>query len=184
MPSYPIEPDKLLDAADRLAPPEVGPGRPPYTAHRRAASTAYYAAYHAITEKVVELAFPVADPAFRRQVRRWVGHDDIAEVCRWVSALQGTGSYSVPKHISSLLSPAGAPSPIDTATVAIADGFLELKEKREEADYDHEAVFARTDTRTQIALARQVVTLVETADSDEARGFFGLIAMQAKVRAR
>lgn len=30
--------------------------------------------------------------------------------------------------------------------MAIADGFLELSEKREQADYDHEAVFPRADT--------------------------------------
>ena len=184
MPSYPIEPDKLLDAADRLAPPEVGRGRPPYTAHRRAASTAYYAAYHALTEKVVDLSFQSADQSFRRRVRRWVGHDDIAEVCRWVSALQCTGSYSVPKHIQSLLAPPGGPARIDADTVAIADGFLELKEKREEADYDHEAVFTRTDTRTQIGLARRVVTVVQAANSAEVQTFLGLVAMQAKVRPR
>lgn len=38
MPLYAIEPDKLLDAADRLAPPQAGPGRPPYTARSRAAA--------------------------------------------------------------------------------------------------------------------------------------------------
>lgn len=70
MPSYPIEPDKLLDAADRLAPPEPGPGRPPYTAHRRAVSTAYYAVFHAIGARVAETVFPEADETFRRRVRR------------------------------------------------------------------------------------------------------------------
>lgn len=145
MPSYPIEPDKLLDAAERLTPAGVGRGRPPYTAHRRAASTAYYAVFHAITERVAELAFPNADAALRRRVRRWVAHADISTVCRWVSGLQGTGNYGVPAHIRTLLAPQGRPSNIDANAVSIADGFLELHEKRMEADCDHEAVFTRSD---------------------------------------
>lgn len=184
MPAYPIEPDKLLDAAERLAPAQVGRGRPPYTAHRRAVSTAYYAVFHAITERVAELAFPEADAALRQRVRRWVAHADISAVCRWVSGLQGTGSYGVPAQIRTVLAPPGAPSNIDVDTVAIADGFLELHGKRMEADYDHEAVFTRSDTRAMIGLARQVVSLVESADSRPVKGFFGLVAMQAQVRSR
>jgi hypothetical protein len=184
VPAYPIEPDKLLDAAERLAPAQVGRGRPPYTFHRRAASTAYYAAFHAITERVAELAFPGADAALRHRVRRRVGHGDIANVCRWVSGLEGTGSFGVPAHIRTVLTPTGAPSNIDVHTVAIADGFRELHEKRLEADYDHAAVFTRSDTRATIALARQVVSLVEGVDSNEVKVFFGLVAMQAQVRSR
>jgi hypothetical protein len=67
-----------------------------------------------------------------------------------VSGLQGTGPYAVPAHIRTVLAPPGAPSTIDADTVAIADGFLELHEKRMEADYDHEAVFTRSDTRAMI----------------------------------
>lgn len=184
MPAYPIESDKLLDAADTLCPPQVGRGRPQYTAHRRAVSTAYYAAFHAVTDRVVELAFANADAIFQQRVRRWVAHADVSTACRWVSGLHATGGYRVPAHIRTLLNPPASPSNIDANTVRIADGFLELHEKRLQADYDHEAVFPRSDTRATIALARQVVSLVGAADSDEARIFFGLIAMQAQVRAR
>jgi hypothetical protein len=182
--AYPIEPDKLLYAAERLAPGQVGPGRPPYTAHRRAASTAYYAAFHAITERVAELALSQADTTVRQRARRWIAHADISTVCRWVSGLQSTGRYGVPAHIRTLLAPPGSPSNIDADTVSIADGFLELHEKRMEADYDHEAVFTRSDTLAIIALARQVVSLVGAADSSQAKVFFGLVAMQAQVRSR
>lgn len=185
MPSYPIEPDKLLDAADRLAPAQPGRGRPPYTAHRRAVSTAYYAVFHAIGARVAELVFPTADTLFRQRVRRWIGHGDIRTVARWISALQGTGSYKPPPpHIRALVTPSGARPHIDADTVAIADGFLELHEKREQADYDHEAVFARADTLGHLALARKVVALVEAAQSDQVKRFLGLIAMQAQIRGR
>ena len=184
MPTYPIEPDKLLDAADRLAPAQIGPGRPPYTAHRRAVSTAYYAVFHAIGGRVVETAFASADAAFRQRVRRWIGHGDIRAVSRWVSQLQGTAGGSPPPHIRALLTPPGGSVHIDADTATIADGFLELNDKREQADYDHEAVFTRADTLGHLALARQVVDVVEQANSDEGQRFFGLVAMQAQIRGR
>jgi hypothetical protein len=184
MPLYPIEPDKLLDAANRLAPAQAGRGRPSYTAHRRAVSTAYYAVFHAVTARVASQMFPTADPLFLQRVRRWIAHGDIKAVARWVSQLQGTSSGQPPPHIRALLAPAGGPLHIDADTVAIADGFLELSEKREQADYDHEAVFPRADTRGLTALAQQVVARVEATQSDEAQRFFGLVAMQAAVRGR
>lgn len=184
MPAYPIEPDKLLHAAGLLAPPAVGRGRPPYTAHRRAVSTAYYAVFHAIGGRVVETIFPAADDAFRRRVRRWIGHGDIRNVAGWISQLQGTKGGTPPPHIAALLSPPGRPPCIDADTGTIAEGFLELNDKREQADYDHDAVFPRRDTLAHIGLAEHVVSVVDSAQSDEARLFFGLIGMQARVQAR
>jgi hypothetical protein len=184
VPSYPIEPDKLLDAADRLAPSQPGRGRPPYTAHRRAVSTAYYALFHAITERVAAAVFPTADATFSRRIRRWIGHGDIRQVAQWVSQQQGTAGGSPPAHIQGLLAPPGGGPHVDADTAAIADAFLELNDKREQADYDHDAVFTRPDTRGHIALARQAVATVENADSDAANRFFGLIAMRAKIQAR
>jgi hypothetical protein len=180
VPTYPIEPDKLLATADLLAPPNARRGRPAYTSHRRATSTAYYALFHAITIRLVDGVFARASDDFKQHVRRWVTHRDIAVVCRWVSALHGTGSYPVPKAIRSLLVPASGQARIDQNTVDIADAFLELYGKRQEADYDHTAVFTRTDTRGHIALARRGVALVRNATSSEVETFFGLIAMQVR----
>lgn len=184
MPAYPIEPDKLLDAADRLAPEKPGRGRPPYTAHRRAVSTAYYAVFHAIGGRVVETVFPSADDRFRNRVRRWIAHTDVKSVAGWVSQLQGTKGGTPPTHIVALLAPGGGIVHVDADTVTIADGFLELHDKREQADYDHDAVFTRPDTLGHIELARQVVATIAAAQSDEVRRFFGLIGMQAKIQAR
>jgi hypothetical protein len=180
VPTYPIEPDKLLATADVLAPPNIGRGRPAYTSHRRATSTAYYALFHAITNRIVDGVFENAPDEFKQRVRRWIAHREIAEVCRWISALRGTGGYPVPKGIRSLLISPGGVAQIDASTVAIADAFLELYEKRLEADYDHSSVFTRADTRGHIALARQAVGLVEQANSPAVQTFFGLIAMRAK----
>lgn len=150
MTDYPIEPGKLLEAAEQLAPAETGRGRPAYTFHRRAVSTAYYAVFHAITDRVVKAPFTEADVAFLRKVRR---------------RLEGEAH-------------------IDDDTLTIADGFLELNEKREEADYDHDAVFTRPETLDCLALARDIVETVERTQTDAAKRFFGLVAMQADVRNR
>jgi hypothetical protein len=184
VPAYPIEPDKLLDASERLAPARPGRGRPPYTAHRRAVSTAYYAVFHAITERVAERVFADADADFKRSIRRWIGHGDIRTVARWISQIHGTSTGSPPPHIKTLLDPAGGPTHVDADSAAIAEGFLELNDKREQADYDHDAVFTRPDTQGHIALAQRIVELVERTDTDAVKRFYGLIAMQAKIQPR
>lgn len=184
MPSYPIEPDKLLDAADLLAPERASRGRPRYTAHRRAVSTAYYAVFHAICTRVAEAVFADADKGFQRGVQRWIAHGDIRTVALWISQLDGMAPGSPPPHIASLLASDNAGTGIGADTRLIADGFLELNDMREEADYDHDAVFTRADARDSIALARQVVATVEAAQSAESQRFFGLIAMKANIRSR
>lgn len=183
MAHYPIEADKLLAAASLLVPASPGRGRPSYTAHRRGVSTAYYAVFHAITERVVRQAFPNADSLFRDGVRRWISHTDVKTVATWLGKLVGTLPGGPPPHIAALLAPTGVPS-VDADTLAIADGFLELHEKREQADYDHQAVFTRPDTLGLLELARQTVAAVEAAESDESGLLFGLIAMQARVQPR
>lgn len=125
----------------------------------------------------------MADATFRDRVRRWIGHGDIKAVASWIGQLQGTIPGTPPRHIAVLLGPSATPF-IDAATGALADGFLELHEKREQADYDHDAVFTRPDTLGLIALARQTVDLATTGNSDELRLFFGLVAMQSRVQAR
>jgi hypothetical protein len=182
MPDYPIEPDKLLEAAERLTPP--GRGRPPYTAHRRAVSTAYYAVFHAITDRVVKAPFTEADTSFLRKVRRWIQHGDIKTVATWIGQLEGTIPGSPPPHIKALLAPSERAPHIDQATGTMAEGFLELNEKREQADYDHDAVFTRPDTLDHLARAREVVAVVEQTQSEAAKRFFGLIAMQARIQSR
>lgn len=98
--------------------------------------------------------------------------------------LQGTKGGSAPAHIVALLSPPGGPGHVDADTATIADGFLELNDKREQADYDHDAVFPRRDTRAHIALAYRIVEVVNRAESDETQLFFGLIGMQARIQTR
>lgn len=183
MPRYPLKPALLVDTADRLAPREIGRGRPAYSDHRRAVSTAYYAVFHAINDRVAKASFTEADDAFLRRIERWIGHGDIKEVAVWICQLEGQRGGKAPAHISSLLRPGGT-NHIDEDSLVIAEGFLELNEKREQADYDHDAIFTRADTLIQIDLARAVVERVETTQSNEAKRLFGLIGMRARIQSR
>lgn len=139
--------------------------------------------FHAISGRVAETVFDGADDAFKRRVRRWIRHGDVRTVARWVSQINGTSAGTPPPHISALLNPPGG-AHVDAVTAASADGFLELNDKREQADYDHDAVSTRPDTRGQIALAGRVVAQVEQVDTDALRRFYGLIAMQSRIQVR
>lgn len=183
MPRYPLIPEKLVDTAERLVPREAERGRPAYADHRRAISTAYYAVFHAIGDRVAKAVFTDADETFLQQVRRWIGHGDIREVSMWICQLEGRRPGSPPPHIVALLKP-GATTHVDADTLAMADGFLELNDKREQADYDHTAVFTRADTLSQIDLAKAIVAKVEGAQSDSSKRFFGLIGMRARIQSR
>jgi hypothetical protein len=56
-PDHPIEPEQLLAAAELLAPDEPREGPSSFTERRRAVSTAYYAAFHAISGRVTATVF-------------------------------------------------------------------------------------------------------------------------------
>lgn len=73
---------------------------------------------------------------------------------------------------------------MDAATLAIAEAFVEIHEKRDQADYDHEAVLARAEMRILVETAGQVVHSVQTAETDASRLFFALIAMQGRIQSR
>lgn len=165
MAQYPIEPDKLLVAASLLVPARPGRGRPSYTAHRRGVSTAYYAVFHAIGGRVVRQVFPTADAIFRDGVRRW---SPIRTSRRSPHGLARSRARCPAGHrliFAALLAPTGVPT-FDADTVSIADGFLELHEKRKQADYDHQAVFTRAETLGLLELARQIVATVEAIESN------------------
>ena len=147
-------------------------------------STAYYALFHAITARVADTIFPDTDDEFRLRVRRWIGHGDVAQVSRWIGQATGMRHGSPPDHISAVLTPPQGNGLTTGVVGVIAADFLELQERREEADYDHEAVFTRTATRSLIAQAEAAVNAVATTDGADANRYFGLIALRTSIRSR
>lgn len=183
MPDYPIDAEKLLELAEHLVPAKKGRGRPSYTHHRRAVSTAYYAVFHAITGRVAAVVFPTAPSHVQRRARRWINHADIAGICSWVQTISDGGTP--PKAAETLRDPSTGAWPfVDGDTTDIGEAFLELMDKRHDADYEHDVVFTRSDTLTHLQDARQAVTRITAATSSEAICFVTLIAMQARIQHR
>jgi hypothetical protein len=148
VPSYPIDPDKLLEHAAQLAGEDAGRGRPSYTNLRRAVSSAYYAAFHQVTDQVAKGLFP-DDEAFQLKARRSVTHDAVYVVCKWL-----TGGGNAPQH----LRPIADRLQQDATVRAVAGSLIGLKEAREEADYDHARPFNKSETLTLLQDARATVT--------------------------
>jgi len=153
VPSYPIDPNKLLEHAAQLAGEDAGRGRPSYTNHRRAVSSAYYAAFHQVTDQVAQRLFP-DDPSFQLQARRSVTHGAVSLVCRWL-----TGRAGAPQHLQPIVQALG----LDPAVTSVADSLIGLKEAREEADYDHTRPFDKRETLTLLEDARATVASLQAA---------------------
>jgi hypothetical protein len=152
VPSYPIDPDKLLEHAAQLAGEDAGPGRPSYTNHRRAVSSAYYAAFHEVTDEVARRLFPDSD-TFQVQARRSVTHDAVYVVCKWL-----TGRAGAPQHLQPIVDALKQ----DPLVNSVADSLIGLKEAREEADYDHTRPFKKRETLTLLEDARATVAQLKT----------------------
>lgn len=155
MPSYPIDPDKLLEQAAHLAGEDAGPGHPSYTNHRRAVSGAYYAAFHQVSDQVARGLFP-DDESFQLQVRRSVTHDAIYVVCKWLA-----GRAGAPQHLQPIVNALQQ----NEAVGSVADSLIGLKEAREEADYDHTRRFRKRETLTLLDDARTTVARLKAAGS-------------------
>lgn len=184
MGDHPIDPAELLDVAELPLHESSGEADPPNSAHRRAVSTEYCAVFHAITATVAATVFPTAGESFRQSIRRWIAHGDVRTVARWVSRVEGADAGRPPAHITALLAPPGQAPIIDATAGLIAAGFITLNEARDQADYDHAAVFTHGSTVDLVVRARDLVDKVTRASGPGADAFFGLIAMQARVQSR
>lgn len=171
MPSYPIDPDKLLEHAAQLAGEDAGRGRPSYTNHRRAVSSAYYAAFHQVSDQVARGLFP-DDESFQLQARRSVTHDAVYVVCKWL-----TGRARAPRY----LQPIADQLQQDATVNSVADSLIGLKEAREEADYDHTRPFDKRETLTLLEDARATVTYLKAAGAP-LRQAMALIALKTTPR--
>lgn len=84
----PIKSKWLIRLASELAGEGAGQGQPRNTNLRRAASTAYYALFHAIGTAVAAEALPSGSDAEKSGYGRYVNHAAIKQVCDWISGSQ------------------------------------------------------------------------------------------------
>lgn len=161
-----LNPDHLLEQADRLLAPSGG-GAPRQVDLRRAISNAYYAVFHAV---VTEAADDLVGKSHRHTPRyalvyRSVAHRSLAELCKDIAKTKLPGKYSIHE-------PAGGFGP-DLQSFAAT--VIQLQEKRHEADYDPLVRVRRSDAALAIATGREALVLFRRANVARRRAFLSLV---------
>lgn len=178
MTARPLQPDELLDLADRLVGRAAGPGRPRTIELRRGVSTAYYAVFHELAFRGTEalLQDPSGNWSSRAaSVSRWVTHAALRELSEVVTGARTNGA---------LRDALGSVAP---EVVRIGDAFVSLQQARHRADYDDQYDLRRAVALAHAQAAREAVDLsVMLVDrADPSYGLFlrlMLGASQAKSR--
>lgn len=125
-------------------------GRPPQIELRRAVSSTYYALFHclAATGAKTLVGRAGAGPA-RRQTYRALQHGTTAKRCR-----NATVMNQFPPEIQTF-----------------ANCFVEMQAKREDADYDPDAVFLKSDVVQDIDVAERTIQGLESASRRDRQAF-------------
>lgn len=165
----PIRPRWLLRFAAELA--GEGRGQPRNTNLRRAASTAYYALFHALALAVVRHSLPGGSTNEIYSAARYVSHSSIKQVCEWIAG------DTPPRYLLDIVERLRT----NVDVTAVANTFIDLHEQRERADYDHLAAFTRPGTHALVAESDKAVRIVDThSDREDAQAFLGLILLRTR----
>ncbi len=161
--------DQLLAQARHLA--ELDMGRPTYVNLRRAISAAYYAMFHFVIDRA--LRFFIGTGAvqgsadLRNLMARAFEHSDIK------GAARAFASGNPPELIKHAL----ANQPIPSELHQFAATFVEMQERRHQADYDLSSKFNRKNVLTHIQRVEQVIANWEQIDQHHATGVFLLCVL-------
>ena len=144
-----MNPDHLLEQAERLIRPEAG--RPRQADLRRAASACYYALFHRLIELACQrIVGGKSDRADTRHVlSRAFSHGEMKEASRTFAG--GT----LPKFLAGQFAGAAAPPKVKK----VAGAFVRLQTERHMADYDRSQSLTQADVETLIELAKAAVKL-------------------------
>lgn len=180
-PTDPLDPQFVIEHAERLT-TSSGSGRPPTIDSRRAASAAYYAAYHAATRGISQFLFGGS----WLQGVRWLSHRSVIDATRLVSRL-GPGSTPDPgsapdqvrtRAVWSIFQETGGAGP---DLLDVMEALRSLKVEREIADYDRTQVVSRAAAQNLMEQAKAVLAFFESPRVDDAdtKAFFALAALKA-----
>src|SRR3954447_18366331 len=147
-----VNPNHLLDQADRLIAPPVG-GAPRQADLRRAISAAYYCVFHAIAAEAADtfIGRTQRQSALYELIYRTIDHRLLRKLCEDMAKPTMPAKYS--KYVPT--------SGFGMDLVAVATAVADLQENRHRADYDphlrvqmSDAILAVTTSRTALALFR------------------------------
>jgi hypothetical protein len=166
-----LNPDHLLDQADRLiAPP--GRGAPRQADLRRAISAAYYGVFHA-------LVTDAADEFMGRTQRqipsyglvyRSVDHRSLARLCEDVT------KTTLPQKYTSYVPSGGFGRDLK----ALAEAVIDLQEKRLLADYDPLFRVGISDAALAVATGRTALVRFRNAPSEPRKVFLSLLVFSPR----
>lgn len=139
-------------------------------------SAAYYALFHAIGWAMAAQLLPDGSERKHARLTRSLDHDALRKVCGWVA------KGDTPPQVIADLVDAGR---TEVAVVDLADAFLELREKRHAADYDHLADFSKEGVLNLVDSARTAIDRLQelqSADSPALARFLVAASLKTAIR--
>jgi hypothetical protein len=166
-----LNPDHLLEQADRLIAPPGG-GAPRQADLRRAISNAYYGVFHAI---VTEAADDFVGKTQRQTPRyallyRSIDHRSLRTLCEDVVKTTLPAKYS--KY-----QPSGGFGP---DLLALATAVVDLQEKRHSSDYDPLFRVGMSEALLAVATGRTALTRFRNANRTRRKAFLSLLVFSPR----
>jgi hypothetical protein len=166
-----LNPDHLLEQADRLIAPPGG-GAPRQADLRRAISSAYYGIFHAV---LTEAADDFAGKT-QRQTRRYelvyrsIDHKSLRRLCEDVA------KTALPAKYSKYEPPGGFGADL----IALATAVVDLQEKRHLADYDPLLRVSASDATLAVATGRAALLRFRNASRARRKAFLSLLVFSPR----
>jgi hypothetical protein len=133
----PIWASDMLKTAGRLAGRQAGPGRPALCDLRRATSTAYYALFHQITRHGAFASVGTATEDEVSFLARWYSHTGIRAAAELVVVADSSNAPKKGDRTSVELL-RGRSGSVPDKLLLVAETFVELQDRRHEADYSND----------------------------------------------
>lgn len=169
--AVPIDPEKLLEAAQDFAEHTGGAGRPRPIWLRLAISSSYYALFHHLCLSAVAVLLSESPRHHQLRVVRSFGHGQLRNVCEEVAGRRGRR-----EHLRALSKELG-----ETAIADVAASFCDLQAARHRADYDHLEPVSKAAAVASIGDARKAMRTLDRAPAADRQAFFSLVAIGVRV---
>lgn len=167
-----LNPDHLLDQAERLTTLPGGGGAPRQADLRRAISSAYYGVFHAVLTEAADSFVGKTQRHTPRYelVYRSINHGSLRSICEDVV------KTTIPAKFSKY-EPRGGFGP---DLKALATAVIELQEKRHAADYDPLFRARRSDAVLAVATGRTALVRLSSSSSTRRKAFLSLVVFSPR----
>jgi hypothetical protein len=159
-------PEQLFEQANRLV-EQHGRGAPRQVDIRRAISAAYYGVFHFVLRETADqfIGGALSGSPLHALAYRSVAHARLAELC----------AEARKTSLSPRLAPVVPAGVFSSQIRNFAGLLLELKEKREAADYDPSLKFRIADAVQLVQTAQSAIGRFQSAPPEERRAFLALL---------